>query len=114
MNPEEVAAAIQMWINKSNPPLKKIRRTVHLLMVERYSVDPVKKQVFDQADEETGNAKEGFTVKMIRNSMDEFRIQFIQAEIQCPKPKVGRPIASSSVEEKETFNVVDLFYEMYK
>lgn len=114
MNPEEVACALQGWITKSNPTLKRIRKSICLLLAERYFVDSVKRVVMDQVDEESGNSKEGFTCRMIRNSMEEFRIQFINAEIHCTKPKVGRPIATSSMDEKETFNVVDIFFEQYK
>lgn len=113
MNPEEIANALQHWATKNSPSLKTLRRTVTLLMAERYSVDPVKGLVFDQIEEATGTVKEGFTAKVIQNSVEEFKIQFINSIIELPKPKVGRSIAGSSIDEREQFNVVKLYLENY-
>lgn len=113
MNPEDVASALQPWINKNpNVPMAAIRSMIIGLLKERYYVDPVKRQVLDAGLEgETGNRKEGFQIRIVRSTVDDWKVSYAKAEVSLPVPGTKSRTVTSS--DQEPLSICEVFLSEY-
>lgn len=116
MNPAEVTSFIQTWILKQqNVNLSLIRRLIFSVMSIRYAIDPVKNIVYDEGTETpTGTPKEGFQVRVIKNSILEWKVQYAECILKVPKAKVTRSLAGSTLDDAEEFSTIQLFLDAYE
>lgn len=120
MDPEDVHSAIQLWVDKSlksgiTITVARIRDYVFLLLSPRFMVDVLQGFVLDMGAETVeGNRKEGYQIKVVRHSIEEWNIRFADCEITVPKPKPVRALPNSVIEDREKFAVTKLFLERYE
>lgn len=115
MNPDEVALCIQLWVDK-NPTLSmtNIKHMVVKMMSVRWFVDKFQRMVIDRGlDMQTGSPKEGYSIKVVFNTIEEWKLQFINAEISLPKLKAARTLVGSSIDDREKVLVTDILLEQY-
>lgn len=120
MDPEDVRSALQLWIDKSIKAgviltVARIREFAFIMLSQRYMVDTLQGYVLDMgADVAEGNRKEGYQIKVVRHSIEEWNIRYVDCEITVPKPKPARALPNSTLEDREKFLVTKLFLERYE
>ncbi len=115
MDPKEVATAINGWIQRNQSvSMYTVKQYVWKLLSPRYYHDHLQGIIIDRGInlEISGSKKEGLQASMILNTVDDFRVQWADAEIVFPTTKPQRTLDASI--KGEVQSVTSIFFEFYQ